>query len=249
MNRYKLSVIIIILSSLFQVSLIRAQEIQLEDLLVARYLFEENARNSVEDKNHGLETNVQYATDRFGQTNHCLYLSGEHSYVTIPHTEDLNWDARTESYSICFWVKSIDPRQGKNVGIRVISKWYELVSDPYPFSFPVGDTLINAQIREANTEPLACTINGIWDDQWHHIAMVFNHESGEMSLYYDGLIYKTSRRTFRTTTENSIDICIGRTLRLDVYYRGHIDDLYFYNRAISPCEIDALFTGDLLEER
>lgn len=230
-------------------SIMFAQEINLEQDLVARYLFEGNARNEVEDRNHGIETNVQYATDRDGQPNHCLYLTGDNSFVTILHTEDLNWDARTESYSIVFWTRSVDPRQGEVIAARIITKWSELLTDPYPYSFAVGDTVMHAAIREVGMDPLLCTVNGIWDDQWHHVAMLYNHELSQMTLYYDGRLHTSGTLYIQTDTKNTLDIQIGKAINRNHYFKGSVDDVYFYNRAIEACEVEALFSGQLLQGR
>ncbi len=225
-----------------------AQKIDLEKELVARYLFNGNALNEVEDRNHGIENNVEYRSDRNGEANKCLYLSGQENYITIAHTEDLNWDARTESYSILFWVKSIDPRQGRKSAVRVLQKWDEIISTPYPFSFASGDTELHGAIRVGSSH-LLCTIEEIWDDHWHHVAMIYRSDENLMSLYYDGQMLESKTLQFPSSTKNSLDICIGKTLRLEEYYKGYVDDLYFYNRAIDACEVETLYSGDLLNER
>lgn len=225
-----------------------AQEIDLERELVARYLFNGNALNEVEDKNHGIESNVEYRTDRHGEAGSCLYLSGDDNYITIPHTEDLNWDARTDSYSILFWVKSPAPRQGNKIGTRILQKWNEIVSTPYPFSFPCSDTDLLSQIR-LNSTTLGCRVSGVWDDQWHHIAMIYNNDQHLMSLYVDGDLVQTDTKEFSNSTKNNLDICIGKTLRLNVYFSGYVDDLYFYDRDIEACEVETLFSGQLLLQR
>lgn len=228
--------------------LVNAQEIDLGKDLVARYLFNGNPLNEVEDKNHGEETNVEYRADRNGVANSCLYLDGQENYITIPHTEDLNWDARTESYSILLWVRSPAPRQGKYEGIRVLQKWNEIVSNPYPFSFPCSDERLLSQIRLGSTT-LSCIVEGIWDDQWHHVAMIYDSNQQQMSLYADGSLIQTDTKQFSNSTKNNLDICIGKTLRLNKYYKGYVDDLYFYDRAIERCEIETLYAGSLLNER
>ena len=227
------------------------QEIDLEKDLVALYLFEGNASNSVNDRNHGIETNVEYENDRMGNPNSSIFFTGNSSYVTIPHTEELNWDARSDSYSILFWVKSPDPTNGGEIGSRILSKWDEVLWDPYPFSIQYSDQILGVNIFEANSQSLSCKITGIWNDQWHHVAMVYMHESNLLSVYIDGVFDCSKSQTFNSTTLNSTDIYIGRTLTqvLEGFYNGFFDDLYFYNRAINECEIEALYSGQLLEER
>ena len=235
----------------FLVTSVGAQEINLEQDLVARYLFEGNARNQVEDSNHGIETNVIYAIDRYGQPNHCLYLTGDNSFVTIPHTEDLNWDARMDSYSICFWVKSQTPTHGSGVGSRVLTKWIENVSSPYPFSFQYSDEILHLVIYNPDSGPLLTTLSELWDDTWHHVAFIYSHVSTTLNAYLDAKLIHSSSLQMTGSTKNNGVIYIGRTLTavLEGFYRGNFDDLYFYDRAIEACEIEALYSGDLLEER
>jgi len=228
-----------------------AQKIELEYELVARYLFEGDARNEVEDANHGLETSVQYETDRYGMVNSCVYMTGNNSYITIPHTEDLNWDARSESYSICFWVKSPDPTGGVSTSRRILSKWNEILPESYPFSFQYYLEDMHANIYEPNAGPLSCTFTDTWDGEWQHVAMIYSHETNSLSSYLNGQFVISKTKVFNNTTSNNADIRIGHTLtpQVEGFYRGHFDDLYFYNRAIEACEVEALFSGQLLQER
>jgi hypothetical protein len=228
---------------------IQAQEISLEQDLVARYLFEGNARNEVEDRNHGIETNVHYTPDRHGQGNQALYLTGDNSFVTIPHTEDLNWDARSESYSIAFWFKSSDPNKDGDDPVRLITKWDEYLTTPYPFLFGATQEFIVSAIFDTNKPNLRIQVNGIWDDQWHHLVMVYDHSLQQMSCYLDNQLVESTPHNFIESSRNTEDILIGKLPVFNYYYQGYADDLYFYNRAIHPCEVEALYSGQLLQER
>ncbi len=172
-----------------------AQEIDLENELVARYLFNGNARNEVEDNNHGIETSVRYETDRFGNAATCVFMTGETSYITIPHTEDLNWDARSESYSIAFWIKSPDPTGGSSTSRRILSKWSELLSESYPFSFQLSTESMAANIFDHTSGGMACTLNNPWDGEWQHAAMVYSHETNTLSSYLNGKLVVSNTRT------------------------------------------------------
>lgn len=141
--------ILLITAWFFAVSL-TGQEIDLEKDLVALYLFEGNSRNSVEDSNHGIETNVEYENDRMGNLNSSISFTGNSSYVTIPHTEELNWDARSDSYSILFWVKSPDPTNGGETGSRILSKWGEVLWESYPFSIQYSDQFLGVNIFDCS---------------------------------------------------------------------------------------------------
>ena len=145
-----------------------AQKIDLEYELAAFYPLDGNAQNMVADENHGIESNVSYVADRLGAAGKCCLLSGDNSFITIPHTEVLNWDARVESYSILFWFKSDDPLNGGTTGRRILSKWNEYPdAEGYPFAFPIGHTAIEAANREKSEDPAKITCNDVFDNRWH----------------------------------------------------------------------------------
>ncbi len=227
------------------------QEINLEENLVARYLFNGNARNEVEDKNHGEGTSVRYETDRFGNAAACVYITGETSYITIPHNDDLNWDARLESYSIAFWIKSPKPTGGSNTSSRVLSKWHEVLSESYPYSFQFSDEIMAANIFDHTSGGVSSTLNKPWDGEWQHAAMVYSFETNTLSSYLNGEMVESNTRTFDGSTSNNADIYIGRTYTpvVEGFYQGHFDDLYFYDRAIEACEVETLYSGQLLQQR
>ena len=227
-----------------------AQKIDLENELVAFYPLDGNAQNMVADENHGIESNVSYVADRMGAAGKCCLLYGNNSFITIPHTEVLNWDARIESYSILFWFKSDDPLNGGTTGRRILSKWNEYPQiEGYPFSFPHDNNIIRAANREKSQAPVLIICNDVFDNRWHMIAMLWDHTKKILSVYLDNKLVDSLYHQFYSTTSNTSDILIGKMPVLDLYYKGFIDDIFFYNRIIDPCEIDALYTGQLLQER
>lgn len=241
-----------ILGILVLASSIHGQEINMEDELVAFYPLNGNAQNAVFDRNHGIETNVEYRTDRHGDPNSCCYLLGIDSYIKIPHTEELNWDAQTESYSILLWVRSDYPiLEGQNRG-RLFTKWREILSEPYPFSFQYNEVKLAIAIYDTKDgHGYSCTYNNIWDDQWHFVAMVFDHESATLRSYLDGSLIESRIIPLEGPTDNTADIFLGCSITpvYEGFYKGYADDIYFYNRAIQACEIEALHSGQLLDER
>ncbi len=231
-------------------SALTAQEIDLEDELVAFYPFTGNARNQVEDDIHGIETNISYAEDRFGSPDECCFLSGDNSYVTFPFSEKLNWDARTESYSIVLWVKSDFPiLEGQNRG-RLLTKWRELLPEPYPFSFQYAEESLWVSIYDASNS-FTCLFPNVWDDSWHCIAMVYDHTTFTMRSFLDGSLFDSSAVQDANSTKSTSDIFLGlaRSPIYEGFYKGYCDDIYFYNRALNACEIEALYSGQLLDER
>ncbi|MDX1413779.1 MAG: LamG-like jellyroll fold domain-containing protein [Candidatus Promineifilaceae bacterium] len=76
------------------------------------------------------------------------------------------------------------------------------------------------------------------DGVWHHAVHVGS--SSAHSLYVDGIVQGTSSVSFESCSG-----CTGFTLTFDNSYSGFIDDLSFYNRALSGVEISDLFSSAL----
>lgn len=248
---YKHAKSTLLLVLLFLGMQLSAQEIDLERELIARYLFNANANNEVENAHHGQPQNISYEADRFGNAASCIWLNGINALITIAHTEELNWDARTESYSIIFWVKATDPLNGSNEGRRILTKWNEIYqTHPYPFSFQVGPNSIANGIRVVG-EPAAVylSINNVFDGNWHMIACTWDHINQTLAIYHNGKFSSQQSNTFYRNTSNDLDIHIGFMPTLFRYFKGYFDDLYFYDRVVNACEIEALYSGQLTEER
>ena len=81
--------------------------------------------------------------------------------------------------------------------------------------------------------------------------MVYSHETNTLSSYLNGEMVESNTRTFDGSTSNNADIYIGRTYTpvVEGFYQGHFDDLYFYDRAIEACEVETLYSGQLLQQR
>jgi len=226
-----------------------AQEIDLEEGLVARYLFNGNVLNEASDAHHGVDQNISYVRDRFDQPGACVSFNGTNARITIAHASDLNWDARSQSFSISFWVKSASP-QTSGSPQQLLGKWRGSASEAYPFAFQLSDSSLTSSVFDGRTA-MDCTFDNPWDDQWHHLAMVYNHSTQSMSSYRDGAWFESKSVTFSASSSNELDIYVGYAPSPAgaTFYRGLLDDLYFYSRELLPCEIEALHSGQLTQER
>lgn len=45
---------------------------------------------------------------------------------------------------------------------------------------------------------------------------------------------------FSNSTSDTIDITVGKTTRLDLYYKGYVDDIYFYRWTVDETEVEAV---------
>jgi hypothetical protein len=214
---------------------------ELADGLVACYLFDGHAMNMVEDDNHGIESNVQYVSDRSGNPANSIYFNGSTSYVTIPHADELSFNAMNQSYSIAMWFKSPDPTHGTGNSARLIYKWDAKLATPYPYIFFGTTEALTTPIFGSTEQNLTCRLEGVWDDQWHHVLMVYDHTQHKMTAYLDGQFAESNSHQFSQSTYNDKAIFIGGVPAANRYFSGSIDDVYIFNRALSSEEAAALY--------
>ena len=88
------------------------------------------------------------------------------------------------------------------------------------------------------------------DDQWRHIAVVVPAAGGaptlaDVILYVDGVVEPLSQTGTRAiNTGNDIDVTIGRNMNFrNRYFRGQIDELRIYDRALTGAEVNDLANG------
>ena len=82
-------------------------------------------------------------------------------------------------------------------------------------------------------------VSVIADGEWHHLAGVFDGE--RLLLYVDGQLERSRYLGRRPPVETSREVAAGRNFagRRDAY-RGLLDELRIYGRALDPQEIQAL---------
>jgi hypothetical protein len=75
---------------------------------------------------------------------------------------------------------------------------------------------------------------------WTHIVLVYN--AGAMTLYKDNVAVATGTFNHTGVTSATLPLYIGRGIGGN-YFNGKIDDIGIWNRCLSACEINDLFTA------
>jgi hypothetical protein len=116
-------------------------------------------------------------------------------------------------------------------------KWQLLISDSNEIALDVENGRVSG----------TTTIN---DGNWHHVAAVFEGNGTinirDIKLYIDGVQEATSCSNYMTTlpdvnTELDGDVCLGASGgAVPRYYRGTMDEVRIYSRALRPGEIQQM---------
>lgn len=165
------------------------------------------------------------------------FVATNRNQIIIPWNADFN----TTNGAITFWMRSAGTvtTNGGNDGAMIIDRRQ-----------PPGDVIVQLDTGNIFWQPEwiynAQTAAGVNDDNWHHVAYVFDQGSNATILVYmDGNLDTTAPPTTNGWTWSQQQIEIG--LSHDAYWRvydGQLDDIRFYNRILTAAEVQQIFTGD-----
>jgi hypothetical protein len=201
--------------------------------LQAQYQFEGNANDSSGKARNGtLAGAPTYAAGKSGQA---ISLDGVDDYVNIDGYKGVLADAAgvQQAVTICAWIKTATDAMdivtwGTNAGGQRMSLRVDTV---------IRVEHGNGNIRGTNGPSLL-------DDEWHHVAATVPQAGRMMDvrLYTDGGdATPASTTTAAFNIQANIDVRIGMGGPTGArFFKGLIDDVRIYDRAISPEEAAGL---------
>ena len=200
--------------------------------LVAYYCFDNALTSTVSAASSVTwqDPTTSYGTDRFGQTNHTLYFPGTNNHwgqISDPAVYGFPGD-----FAVTFWAKAhAGMRNGRAVtsgtsGFEV----YRSTDFSGGVNSQVNWSLIYAGIDAGGPSPLP-----VVEDEWHQVVLSVSGPNAK--LWIDGsntvtLAGSPTRGAIRLgrKTDSTTDL-----------WGGWLDDLRFYNRALSSAEVAQLY--------
>jgi len=214
--------------------------------LVLHYTFDEGSGTRVWDSatggNNHVTTvgNAQWvANGRFGGAYGPANATSEVAAFFPANQADLDFDPRGDEFTISMWVRT-NATSGYNTALGKDS--HNSPTTQFRLWVPNSATIIEgingSQYSGGLTVPVA-----INDGQWHLLTLVnyFDGAGWRSRIYYDN---GTTFRQFNTGAGGRVSnlLRVGDTSRGGNPWRGQIDDLRIYRRALSPAEIATLYT-------
>jgi ferric-dicitrate binding protein FerR (iron transport regulator) len=207
--------------------------------LVGYWRFEEAGGTAVADVsglgNHGAVTgNARRVLGKFGQA---LELDGA-SAVNVPHAANLN--PGLSSWSVAAWIRKSDEYQTTAIYKDDDGKfrsYYFLAAGTKPrFEFSSGDAKVNAEGKSS-----------VNDGKWHHVAGV-RTAPYSAQIYVDGILEAeaTVPPTASPSIVTSSPLRFGNSTPIASGlgpWKGGLDDVRVYDRALSAEEVKQLFLG------
>ncbi|MDB4656103.1 T9SS type A sorting domain-containing protein [Flavobacteriales bacterium] len=212
--------------------------------------FDGNTNDASGNGNNGTGNNIVYDLDRMGNPNQSLFLTGVNNtsngtYVTVDGA-DFNL---TNDMSFSVWFKStnggINPmiEKKQNEGYAI----YTASGNPNPVGH--HSLAFNDQGTPWTTfdQYKVGTFSSI-DDDWHHLVVTVSLNPGVVTMYLDGVLDLQGGLNTGGNASNSEDLQFGLWYRGggNKFFNGNLDDIGIWSRAITPCEIQSLYTGQTL---
>ena len=208
--------------------------------LVAWYPFTKNANDTTSHQYHGIVHGAMPTTDRFGNDSSAYQFNGS-EYIEVPYITPFNGNSLTVSA----WIQTGDS-SGAGGRVVVLPTW-----GLQHFSINAGTSCVNNGANTRYTKASiysdpnfgSCTPADVTDGLWHHLVGVIDSVNMVESVYLDGVF--ASQIPCGTPVVGSFNLRIGGYAlgNWAEYYTGKIDEVSFYNRALTAQEITNLYNG------
>lgn len=217
--------------------------------LVAHYPFDGDGNDSSANTNHASIVSASPSTNRHGCPNSSYQFDGVDDYIEIPDSDVLSI-ATTDELTISVWMRPdvLDFPNFQGSGYvhwmgKGVSGQHEWVLRMYNLN----------STRPNRTSCYAFNLSGglgagsyvqepVSTGEWIHIVAVYKYPTDQIQLYKNGVL--KDQDTFSGYSivpgNGTAPFRIG-TRDFASYFKGAIDDLRIYNRALTTQEVTSLY--------
>jgi hypothetical protein len=208
--------------------------------LVGYWPFCGNANDASGNGNNGTVNGATLTTDRFGNANSAYSFDGNSSKIIVSNSPSL--EMGLSNYSLSAWVKT----NSQNViNGRIISKGSSGCITGYMMrtGWPNSSKLYTENAYNSNCFVSNSSIASINNNQWRLVVVTIDRNVG-VKFYIDGVLDSEYSVSSLNNISNGQDLFFGyNNLTNSVEpFSGEIDDISIHNRALSPTEIQQLYT-------
>jgi len=205
----------------------------LKDGLLAYYPFNGNASDESGNGNNGSVNGATLTVDRFNKTNSAYTFDGINDWISV--NESSLFVSQTISLSI--WIDNTTPFSVNNQFLVCGSQ----TNAPWAFGFDVKGNLGVYKNQGCGQFINNSFSNRSEQSRWNNYVIIFS--STQCIVYVNGALIETIQSSTINGACTSASLYIGRDVYLQSeYFKGSLDDIRLYNRALSQSEITYLAT-------
>ena len=216
--------------------------------LVGFWPFTGNATDVSGNGNNGIVTGASLSADRFSASNSAYNFNGTTNYISVPSNSTLSGYT---DMSISVWINP-----GALTGIQgIVTKWYQVLncnnnanSDTYEAALSSNQVQFatNNNNMTAFTSPPSLPSGSL--NNWVHLVYLSNSTLGQF-IYINGVMsasFATSGAVCSSTNPVYFGTDYHGTLgNFHRFFNGKIDDIGIWNRLLTNCEIQQLYTSSV----
>jgi hypothetical protein len=159
-----------------------------------------------------------------------LNFDGSNDYVTAPSVAAMNFGTSND-FTYEAWVK-LNGSQGNYAGIVVKGGSSGNFTQLVILNNKIGAEIYTGSMVSLNG---TTTLN---DGNWHHLALVVTRASNNAKLFVDGnLEVNTTNTNISGDVSNNAPLLIGQDRTFGIKFKGTIDEVRVWNRALCQGEL------------
>lgn len=202
--------------------------------LVAYYPFNNNTLDESGNANHGTNIGAALTSDRFGRSNSAYYFSSTNCATSVQ--ANINTSSITSGLTIALWAL----KSGEGC---LQPRLLEFASDPNGVGAaqwiwaPQGQRL--GSVTSDGTLAYG-TFDAKPNNTWTHL--VYTNDGVSAKFYQDGVLIGSMNSSGNPILQGNV--AFGRMNHTDWdAFNGNLDDIGIWNRALSPSEINQMYTA------
>lgn len=182
---------------------------------------------------HGTVQGATPMADRFGHPNEAYYFDGEDDRVELPALGDL---IPGNELSVSFWLKA-DASESDAALLTQPDDAYDRFSLAPHYNHN-GENTVFWDFGDIFTGGRSSIIPFAFSDDWQHWVFTHSEMDDNMSIYLDGVLID-SEDHHSSITDRSKPVWIGGgfTTGLEFFFHGAIDDVMFFDEAMSASTV------------
>ena len=185
------------------------------------------------------------AKSPIGHNSKTLVVDGTNGAVVVPRVDAMN--VGEGNFTVSAWIRPTQLRQG---GIVCLGR-YNWTHGWY-FDMPNNQGVLRIETVSPNNKnngSISSPPGVIRANQWQHVAAVVRRQENQTHLYVNG--YRVASGTIAPTNLDNptVNLHLGRIQDAQLF-KGQIDEVRIYRRALQPAELQALIEpGEQLAKR
>ena len=208
--------------------------------LVGWWPFNGNAIDASGNGYNGVVTGAILSTDRIGNANSAYNFNGSTNYITLSGTSTINF---SQGATFAAWFNSNDIRLAS-----IVDKEYGCLTYGYRLNIRnTGDIWAEHGCYGAAAPGAAGTSapSAYSPNIWVHVVGTLDPITGTNKIYINGSLINSVAISQMITNTKTIEV--GRVYSPATYefFKGKIDDIGIWNRALTQCEIIDLYNASL----